>query len=111
MNNKRFKRKLEKIKKRGEQYKQEKELRDSYAEYLPDRKKRKVSNVMLVTIVVAIVGYVLASFGLQYRTGLAVDPTVTTCWFAFWTAEIVALTTIKNNKTKYDRSNDEEFHG
>ena len=101
-----FKRKLRKIKRQGEQYKMEKKLRDAYAEYWPDRKKRKVSNIMLVAIIVAIVGYVIASFWLQYVTGIAIDPTITTCWFGFWTVEIIALTTIKNNKTKYDSSCD-----
>ena len=101
-----FKRKLRKIKRQGEQYKMEKKLRDAYAEYWPDRKKRKVSNIMLVAIIVALVGYVIASFWLQYVTGIAIDPTITTCWFGFWTVEIIALTTIKNNKTKYDSSCD-----
>jgi hypothetical protein len=104
MNTKIFQYKLNRIKKRGEKYKQEKELRDAYAEYWPDRKKHKVSNVMLVTIIAAIVGYVIASFWLQYRTGIAIEPTITTCWFGFWTVEIIALTTIKNNKTKHGNS-------
>ena len=101
MTEKRLQKKLAKIKTIGEQRKRIKELEDSYAEFAPDRKKRKVSNVMLITIVSAIVGYVVASFWLQYRTGIAIDPTITTCWFGFWTAEIIALTTIKNNKTKH----------
>lgn len=96
--------KLKRIQKQGERYKKEKEVRDAYAEYLPDRKARKVSNIMLITIVVAIVGYVIASFWIQYKTGIAIDPTITTCWFGFWTVEIVALTTIKNNKTKHGDS-------
>lgn len=102
-----FKRKLRKIKRQGEQYKMEQKLRDAYAEYWPDKKKRKVSNIMLVAIIVAIVGYVLAAFWLQYVTGIAIDPTITTCWFGFWTVEIIALTTIKNNKTKHENSCDE----
>ena len=102
-----FKRKLRKIKRQGEQYKMEQKLRDAYAEYWPDKKKRKVSNIMLVAIIVAIVGYVLAAFWLQYVTGIAIDPTITTCWFGFWTVEIIALTTIKNNKTKHENSYDE----
>ena len=85
----------------------EQKLRDAYAEYWPDKKKRKVSNIMLVAIIVAIVGYVLAAFWLQYVTGIAIDPTITTCWFGFWTVEIIALTTIKNNKTKHENSCDE----
>ena len=100
-------RKLKNIQKQGERYKKEKAIRDAYAEYFPDRKKRKVSNVMLVAIIIAIVGYVVASFWLQYKTGIAIDPTITTCWFGFWTVEIIALTTIKNNKTKHGDSCDE----
>lgn len=97
-------RKLKRIQKQGERYRKEKEVREAYSEYWPDRKIRKVSNIMLITIVVAIVGYVIASFWIQYKTGIAIDPTITTCWFGFWTVEIVALTTIKNNKTKHGES-------
>ena len=97
-------RKLKRIQKQGERYKKEKEVMEAYAEYLPDRKARKVSNIMLIIIVVAIVGYVIASFWVQYKTGIAMDPTITTCWFGFWTVEIIALTTIKNNKTKHGES-------
>lgn len=104
MNQKRFERKLEKIKKRGEQYKQEKELRDVYAEYLPDKKKRKVSNIMLVIIVTAILVYTIASFWLQYRTGIAIDPTLSTLYYGFWTVELISLTSIKNNKTKHENN-------
>ena len=96
-----FERKLKKLKKRGERYKREKEVLDTYAEYLPEHKKRKVSNVMLVIIIIAIVGYVVADYLLQYFTGTAMDSTITTCWFGFWTIEIISLTTIKNSKTKH----------
>lgn len=106
MNNKRHKRKLRRIKLRGEKYKKEQEIRDAYAEYWPDKKKRKVSNIMLVVIIAAIVVYTIAAFWLQYRTGIPVDATLTTLWFAFWTAEIIALTTIKNNKTKHGLNDD-----
>ena len=102
-------RKLKKIQRQGERYKKEKEVRDAYIEYLPDRKKRKVSNIMLVIIVAAIIGYVIASFWIQYKTGIAIDPTITTCWFSFWTIEVVALTTIKNNKTKHGDSCDNTY--
>lgn len=106
MNAEKFKRKLRRIRRQGEMYKKEKEVRDAYAEYWPDRKKRKVSNIMLVIIIAAIVGYVIASFWVQYHTGVAIDATLTTCWFGFWTVEIIALTTIKNNKTKHDNTNE-----
>lgn len=106
MSEKRFKKKLEKIKKQGERYKQEKELRDMYAEYLPDsKKKRTVSNTMLAVVVIAIVGYVAANFVLQYKMGIEVSPTITTCWFAFWGTEIIALTAIKTSKVKHNTDN------
>lgn len=96
-----FKRKLQRMKKRGERYKKEQEIRDAYAEYLPDRKKRKVSNIMLVIIVVAIIAYTVASFWIQYATGVAVDSTLSTLYYSFWTIELISLTSIRNYKTKY----------
>lgn len=101
-----FKRKLQKMKKRGERYKKEKEITDAYAEYLPERKKRKVSNIMLVIIVTAILAYTVASFWIQYATGIAVDATLSTLYYGFWTVELISLTAIKNHKTKY-KTNDE----
>ena len=102
MNDKKFQKKLEKIKKRSEQYKQEYELKATYEKYVPEKKKKKVSNVMLVVIVFAIVGYTIANFILQYCTGAEISPTITTCWFAFWSAEILALMGIKITKTRHE---------
>ena len=106
MREKLFQRKLKKMQKRGERYKREYELKEAYAKYLPERKKRKVSNIMLVIIVIAIVGYVALDFMLQYKTGTEISPTITTCWFVFWTSEVLALMGIKLSKVKsnYDNS-------
>lgn len=104
MSDKRFQRKLEKIKKRGERYKQEKELKDYYAEYLPEHKKRKVSNVMLVISVIAILSYVAANIMLQYMTGMEISPTITPYWFGFWSAEIFLLAGIKITKVRHEPS-------
>lgn len=109
MNTEKFKRKLRKIKIQGEQYKIEKKLRDAYAEYWPERKMRKVSNIMLVIIVMAIVLYTIAAFWIQYRTGLAIDSTLSTLYYGFWSVELISLTTIKNNKTKYGNSDDDNL--
>ena len=111
MNNKRHKRKLRMIKLRGERYKKEQEIRDAYAEYWPDRKKRKVSNIMLVVIIAAILSYTIASFWLQYKTGIPVDSTLTTLYYTFWGTELVSLTTIRNHKTKYGSKDDCENNG
>lgn len=72
------------------------------------KQKKKVSNVMLVLIIVAIVVYTAAEFLVQYLTGTEISPTLTTSWFAFWTVEIVALAAIKTSKVKhgYDKTCD-----
>lgn len=101
MTDKQLNKKLEKIKKRGEQQKQIAAMEESYAKYYPEKKHKKVSNIMLVVIVLAIVGYVVADFMLQYHMGVEASPTITTCWFAFWSAEILALAGIKMSKTKH----------
>ena len=106
MNTERFKRKLRKIRRQGEMYKKEKEVRDAYAEYWTDRKKRKVSNIMLVVIIFAILAYTVAAFWVQYKTGVPMDSTLSTLYYGFWTVELISLTTIKNNKTKHNGTNE-----
>lgn len=76
------------------------------------KRKFKTSNIMLVIVIAAIVGYVIANFWLQYQVGIEVSPTVTTCWFSFWSAEILALTGIKVSKIKHGSDySDEENCG
>lgn len=102
MSDKKFQKKLAKIRKQGERDKQEYELRAAYAKYVPEKKKKKVSNIMLVTIVAAVIGYMVAAFVLQNSTGMEISSTLTTCWFSFWGVEIVALAGIKVSKTKHN---------
>lgn len=63
-----------------------------------NKTKKKVSNIMLVIIIIAIVAYTIADFWLQYVAGIEVSPTLTTAWFSFWGAEILALAGIKISK-------------
>lgn len=107
MYSKRFKRKLNRIRKQGERYKKEQAVRNAYAEYWPDRKKRRVSNIMLVIVVAAIIIYTVASFWIQYRTGIPVDATLTTCFYTFWGSELLALTGIKISKVFKSETSDE----
>jgi hypothetical protein len=107
MKTEKFKRKLRKIKRQGEQYKIEKQLRDMYAEYWPEHKKRKTSNIMLAISTIAIVGYVVADWILQYKTGMELSPSITPYWFGFWTGEIFLLAGIKVSKVFKDNSSDE----
>lgn len=69
------------------------------------KEKKQVSKIMLVFIVIAIVLYTVADFVLQYFTSIEVSPTLTTCWFAFWGTEIVALAVIKTSKVKHQQEN------
>lgn len=98
MTNKQFKKKLSRIKKRGERQRQLKELRDAYAQYMPEKRERKVSNIMLVVVVVGILAYTIANLWITYATGAAIDSTLTTCFYAFWGSELLALTTLKTAK-------------
>ena len=102
MTEKKFQKKLAKIQKRGEQYKKIKQLEEEYSQYMPPKKERAVSNIMLVVIVTAIIGYFLANLWLQCHLGLEISPTLTGCWFAFWGTEICALAAIKTSKSKYE---------
>lgn len=101
MSERKFQKKLAEIQKQGERYKKLKDLEDTYAKYMPEKKTRKVSNIMLVVIVIAIVSYALANFWLQYTTGVELSPTLTGCWYAFWGTEIVALAAIRTSKVKH----------
>lgn len=97
MSDKRFQKKLKKIEERGERQKAKQKLIDKYAKYYPS-KRRKVSNVMLVVIVFAITAYTAANFWLTYVSGVSMDSTLTTCFYAFWSSELIALMGIKVSK-------------
>lgn len=104
MTEKQFQRKLKKMQQEGERYKQIKEVSDAYAEYFPEKKERKTSNIMLVVSVMAILGYVVASFWVQLVAGMEVSPTITTLYFAFWTTEIYSMSRIRISKERYKQS-------
>jgi uncharacterized membrane protein len=104
MMNRKFRRELDKTKMLCEFYKQKFDLLEEYKQYIPKKKEKKgkkVSNIMLVSIVIAILGYTIASFILQYHTAVEMSPTLTTCWFSFWGVELVALAGIKISKVKH----------
>lgn len=92
-----FQLKLKIIKKRRERQKARHELEKEYLEFT-NSKKHKVSNIMLVIIVIAILAYTAANFWLAYTTGVYMDSTLTTCFYAFWSSELVALATMKTSK-------------
>ena len=109
MNDKRFQRKLEKIEKHGEQQKAMYELESQYTEYYPSKNGKKVSNVMLFIIVISIIIYTVASFWLAYATGVSIDSTLTTCFYAFWTVEILSLAGIRISKVRKETHNEDVY--
>ena len=109
MNDKRFQKKLEKIRKKGERQKEKMELEAEYAEYYPHRKGAKVSNVMLVIIVLMVTLYTIASFVLQFVTAVEISGTLTTCFFAFWSAEVIALAGIRVSKVQKEKNEEEDL--
>ena len=98
MSDKRFQKKLDRLRKQGKRYKREKEVRDAYAKYAPEKREKKVSNIMLVVAVTAITIYTIASFWLTYVSGISVDPTLTTCFYTFWGSELLMLAGMKTSK-------------
>lgn len=111
MTDKKFNRKLEKIRKQCERHKKMKELLDSYDGYLPAkrlRKKRKVSNIVITIIIIAVVGYTVANFWLAKTTGIYMDSTFTTCFYAFWGTEVAVLAGIKITDTIKIKNNNDD---
>lgn len=74
---------------------------------MANKKKKKVSNIMLVIICTMIILYTIADFILQYFVQVEVSPTLTTAWFAFWGTELVALAAIKTSKLKHGEQKEE----
>lgn len=106
---KRFNKKLNKIKRKGERQKAKYELESRYEKYYPHKNGKKVSNIMLVIIVFSIVAYTVASFWLAYATGVSIDSTLTTCFYAFWTVEILALAGIRVSKVRKEARNGSDY--
>ena len=98
MSLKRFKNKMRKLRVQGERYKTEKQIMDAYAEYWPESKKKKVSNIMLAVSVVCILAYTIASFAIQYFTGMEISSTLTTCFYTYFGGELFLLAGIKTAK-------------
>ena len=73
------------------------------------KKLKKVSNLVLIAAVTAVIGYSVTATIVQIITGVELSPTLTTAWFSFWGVEIVALATIKNCKTKHHTEETEDI--
>lgn len=65
------------------------------------RRQKHFSDYIVGAAIAAIALYTAAAVVLQFCGFMEISSTLTTCWFSFWTVEIVALAAIKNGKTKH----------
>lgn len=73
------------------------------------RRKKHFSDYIVAAAIFAIGIYTTAAVVLQFCGFMEISSTLTTCWFSFWTAEIVALAAIKGGKVKHgSKKTDEE---
>lgn len=67
------------------------------------KKKRHFANYIVFISILAVTAFTCAAFVLQFKGFMEISTTLTTCWFAFWTVEIIALASIRNQKTKHEK--------
>lgn len=60
----------------------------------------KTSTKFVIAAVIAIMLFTVASFVVLFASGQNISDGLTVAYFSFWTAEIVALASIKNTKTR-----------
>lgn len=63
-------------------------------------KKKKLAkrDKMLISCVLSVMLYTIASFVLQFCTSVEISSTLTVSYYGFWTVEIWQLSKIKRNK-------------
>ena len=62
--------------------------------------RRSKSDIVLIASVAAIICYTIAAIIVQLFTYTELSSTLTTCWYSFWTVEIIALAHIKTTNVK-----------
>ena len=72
------------------------------------KRKKHFSDYIVASAIAAIALYTAAAVTLQFCGLMEISPTLTTCWFSFWTVEIVALAAIKGGKVKHQSKKTEE---
>ena len=74
-------------------------------------RKKKFMDRMVVLSAAMIVLFTIAAIVLQFVTSVELSGTLITCWYAFWTAEIFSLVSIKNTNTKHKIRDEPEEDG
>ena len=77
------------------------------------KREKHFSDYIVAAAITAIGLSPVAAAVLQFCGFMEISPTLTTCWFSFWTVEIVALAAIKGGKVKHGekKTNDENKGG
>lgn len=68
-----------------------------------NKKKRRFADYIVFLSIFAVTGFTVAAFILQFKGLMEISSTLTGCWFGFWTVEIIALASIRNQKTKHNK--------
>lgn len=63
-------------------------------------KKNLTSKIILAISIMSTIAYTITAFLLQFHGNAEISPTLTTCFFTFFTVEIFNLTSIKKSKIK-----------
>lgn len=99
MSKEEFNLRMNKIKSENEQIELREKLKKEKNKFRRSKKnKTKTANIILTAAIIAIISYTIACLYVQYKTGTAVDSTLSTLWYSFWTVEVVVLAGIKVTK-------------
>lgn len=96
---------LNKKLKKAQEKRKERQLRwEIFKTYLPSfsiaKFNIKFSKLSVIISFISVCAYTISSLLLQKFLMVEVSPTLTTCVFAFFGTELIALSTIKNKQTK-----------
>lgn len=72
------------------------------------KKERSFADYIVFVSIFMVAAFTLAAFVLQFKGLMEVSPTLTTCWFAFWGAEIISLAAIRTSKVKHNYDKEPE---
>jgi hypothetical protein len=64
------------------------------------KKGRSFADYIVFVSIFMVATFTIAAFVLQFCGMMEISATLTTCWFGFWTVEIVALAAIRTSKVK-----------
>lgn len=100
MTEEKFQKKLQKIQQKNKEIELKNKLKEEKRKYRFSFSKIKVSNRVLIASILAVILFAVACLFIQYKTDHAINDTLITLWFGFWTVEIISLAGIKISKVR-----------